>query len=362
MIKRIVKCPFFIYNEEEGVFMTERDYLYDNIKGFLIILVVLCHLLGCVITKEDTLTRSFILFVYYFHMPLFIFVSGYFSKNPDKCRNNAFRNLFMVYIVAQIFWIIFKYLTNGSIHYIKNFLDPGYAIWYIVALFFWRIFLKDLIKLKGILLIAFLLSPFIMFLPEEQMILAINKTVGFLFFFLLGYFASKEHIAKIRKIPRSIALLLLCLIWGGTYLLLRENILAYGKTKAIFMYTATMPELTDCFGNALWGISAYYVAMLTAILCGILVIAASPGKKTFLANIGSDTLPLYLSHTYFIILLDMFFAAFILPHTAEYAVAIILSILLIFIFSTELYRKIFHTVFHTLINRFYPKQKRDVPQ
>lgn len=334
--------------------MAERDYLYDNIKGFLIVLVVLCHLLGCAMAKSDTFVRAFVLFIYYFHMPLFIFISGYFSKNPDKCRENAFRSLFLVYIVAQIFWVIFKYLTNGSTHYIENFLDPGYAIWYIVALFFWRVFLKDLVKLKGILIIAFLISPLIMFLPKEQMILAINKTVGFLFFFLLGYFCTKEHIAKIRKIPWFVALPLLILILGGTYLLLAKGVLPYGGTKAIFMYTATMPELVDDFGTAWLGLAAYYGSMIVALLCSVLVIAASPGRKTFLAKIGGDTLPLYLSHTYFIILLDMLFAAYAIPHGAEYGIVLMLSAVLIILFSTPIYRKIFHAVYETIIGMIYP--------
>ena len=66
--------------------MTERDYLYDNIKGILIILVVLCHFLGYAMIKSDTVVRSFIIFIYYFHMPLFIFISGYFSKDPARAE------------------------------------------------------------------------------------------------------------------------------------------------------------------------------------------------------------------------------------------------------------------------------------
>ena len=344
--------------------MSQRDYLYDNIKGLLIILVVLCHLLGCAMMKSDTAIRAFVLFVYYFHMPLFIFISGYFSKNVDKCRDNAFRSLFMVYIVAQIFWIIFKYLTNGSTHYIENFLDPGYAIWYIVALFFWRVFLKDLTKLKGALIIAFLISPMIMFLPEEQMILAINKTVGFLFFFLLGYYCNKDHIAKIRRIPWYVALLLLCLIFGATYLLLAKGILPYGGTKAIFMYTATMPDLAADFGSAWFGLLAYYGAMIVALICSALAIAAVPGRKTVLAYVGGDTLPLYLSHTYFIILLDMFFAAKTMSHGAEYAIVVGLSTALIILFSLPIYRKIFHAVYETIIGLIYPKspKKKEITQ
>lgn len=336
--------------------MTERDYLYDNIKGILIILVVLCHFLGYAMTQSDTIVRSFIIFVYYFHMPLFIFISGYFSKNPDRARDTAFRNLLMVYIVAQIFWIVFKYLTNGSTYYIEHFLDPGYAIWYIVSLFFWRIFLKDLLKIRFILVLSFIAAPLIMFLNDAEMTLAINKTIGFLFFFLLGYYAKQEHIEKIRKIPQGAAIFLLLVIWGGTWFLMQSGILPYGGTKAILMRTA---NLNEC-GNIpiLYGLGAYYVSVIPAVLCGMLLIAASPGKKTVLAEIGSDTLPLYLSHTYFLILCGMLFQATVLSHEMKYVIVLILTAVLTAVFSTKIYRRCFHAVYQFCIGCIYPKSKQ----
>ncbi|MGM9567330.1 MAG: acyltransferase family protein [Clostridia bacterium] len=334
--------------------MTERDYLYDNIKGILIILVVLCHFLGYAMIKSDTVVRSFIIFIYYFHMPLFIFISGYFSKNPDRARDTAFRNLFMVYIVAQVFWIIFKYLTNGSTHYIEHFLDPGYAIWYIVSLFFWRLFLKDLLKIRYILVLSFIAAPLIMFLSNAEMTLAINKTIGFLFFFLLGYYTRQEHIAKIRRFPQWAAFLLLLAIWGGTWLLMTKGILPYGGTKAVLMRTANMSD----YANPLYGMAAYYLSVIPAMLCGVLLIAASPGKKTFLADIGGDTLPLYLSHTYFLILCGLLFDAVSISHGMKYAIVITLSAVLIALFSTKIYRRGFHAVYQFFIGWIYPKSKQ----
>ena len=334
--------------------MTERDYLYDNIKGILIILVVLCHFLGYAMTSGDTIVRSFIIFIYYFHMPLFIFISGYFSKNPERARDTAFRNLFMVYIVAQVFWIIFKYLTNGSTHYIEHFLDPGYAIWYIVSLFFWRLFLKDLLKIRYVLVLSFIAAPLIMFLSNAEMTLAINKTIGFLFFFLLGYYTRQEHIAKIRKIPPWAAMLLLLVVWGGTWFLMEKGILPYGGTKAVLMRTANMSD----YANPLYGMAAYYLSVIPAVICGILLIAASPGKKTFLAAIGSDTLPLYLSHTYFLILCGLLFGAVAIPHGMQYAIVIALAAVLTAVFSTKIYRRCFHAVYQFCIGLIYPKSRQ----
>lgn len=331
--------------------MAERDLFYDNCKGLLMILVVLCHFLGYCIIKSDTFVRAFILFIYYFHMPLFIFISGYFSKNVDKCREKAFRDLFMVFVVAQVFWIIFKFLTNGSVYYLHHPLDPGYAIWYIVALFFWRVFLKDIVKLRGALVIAFLISPIVMFLTDAEMVLALNKTVGFLFFFLLGYYVNGDVMQKLRAIPAWVGALGLAVILAVTYFIIAKEILPYGGTKAIFMHTFNM---ADASGVGI-GLLSYYGAIIVSVITSVCVIAVIPEKRTFLCKIGEDTLPLYLSHTYFLILVGLLFDGVPLSHGAQYGICLGISLILIVIFSTFAYRKLFHGVYQFLIGLLYPK-------
>ena len=58
----------------------ERDYYFDNLKFILIFLVVFGHLVG-ITYKETQIEKSIYFFIYLFHMPAFIIVSGYFSKN-----------------------------------------------------------------------------------------------------------------------------------------------------------------------------------------------------------------------------------------------------------------------------------------
>lgn len=315
------------------------------------ITVVLCHFLCCCVTKDDTVVRAFILFIYYFHMPLFVFISGYFSKNTEKCRETAFRNLFMVFLIAQVFWAIFKFITCGSVHYFRYFLDPGYAIWYIVSLFFWRLLLKDLIRVRHILLISFFLSPVVMFLSNADALFAVNKTVGFLFFFLLGYYTTEKQIRLIRKIPKLAALGGLVLIFGLTFYAVNNGIFLYGQTKAILLHIENLRS----FPHIWEGLCAYYQAIILAVICSVLVIAAIPEKKTFLAFIGKDTMPLYLSHTYFLIFCDMLLSAFSFSPEESYAVALGMCAVVIAGCSTPPFRKIFHTVYDTIIGCFYPK-------
>lgn len=58
----------------------ERIYWYDNLKFFLMVLVVLGH--GADYgTSQYASFRFTYLFVYIFHMPLFLFISGLFFKD-----------------------------------------------------------------------------------------------------------------------------------------------------------------------------------------------------------------------------------------------------------------------------------------
>ena len=57
----------------------ERIYLWDNIKFILIFLVVLGHFADFHTATSLNMRRLFF-YIYIFHMPLFIFISGLFSK------------------------------------------------------------------------------------------------------------------------------------------------------------------------------------------------------------------------------------------------------------------------------------------
>ena len=75
----------------------QREYLFDNYKVLLIILVVIGHFI------EPCYDQNSFLYelkwgIVAFHMPAFIFISGYFSKR-------LYRILYMNwYIISCILW------------------------------------------------------------------------------------------------------------------------------------------------------------------------------------------------------------------------------------------------------------------
>ncbi|MCD8365289.1 MAG: acyltransferase family protein, partial [Clostridiales bacterium] len=73
-----------------------RDFHFDNIKAVLIFLVVLGHVFRNLGANGDEYLVYKI--IYSFHMPAFLFISGYFMKyNPKK----FFAGLVPLYLLFQ---------------------------------------------------------------------------------------------------------------------------------------------------------------------------------------------------------------------------------------------------------------------
>lgn len=101
--------------------MKDRVYWIDYLKAFAIFLVVLGHS-GL---DDDGWLKSWI---YGFHMPLFVFVSGFFAHKP-KSFSTAFmkdtKSLCIPYLFFSLFLIPFFAIVNhltGTIHRDTNFI------------------------------------------------------------------------------------------------------------------------------------------------------------------------------------------------------------------------------------------------
>lgn len=153
--------------------MKNRKKWIDIVKGIAILAVVLGHVLGGlqnsgIIPEEDFFTSAMIFIIYKFHMPVFLFLSGYCQKNVI-CKN-----------VTEYLKYAFHYLINFGIPYIvfsgiyllmntvaskvgggvnsKLLLSDFYSIWYKPIAQYW--FLYVLFGLK-------LLTPFFQLIKKE---------------------------------------------------------------------------------------------------------------------------------------------------------------------------------------------------
>ena len=85
--------------------MKERYAYLDFLRGFGIFLVVWGHTPNCPIVE----------YIYSFHMPLFIFISGFLHKNNKKiidyCLNKVIKLVIPFYFYSILSWLIYLFIT-----------------------------------------------------------------------------------------------------------------------------------------------------------------------------------------------------------------------------------------------------------
>ena len=266
-----------------------RDYLFDNIKVLLISSVVMAHFFR-VSGYFDTgsLSRTIYTMIFLYLMQGFFFVSGYFSGNVDKCRQAAFKTFMIPYVLFMVLFYFARLIVFGNAHF--DILQPTHGMWYLLAMFAFRFFVKDLEKVRYIVpvsLAAYFAAGLIPMLTET---LALGRIVSFLFFFMLGHSFTPETIDKIRSVPKYITGPMLAGLIGISYWISASGVdieLLHIKTNYIEYGVSPVTCLVS------------RVAVLTLSLAFLFVIInLVPRKKLAVSGVGRNTMTVYLFHIF----------------------------------------------------------------
>ena len=110
--------------------LKNNNYFIDNLKVILIFLVVFGHLIERYIDTNSTLLGVY-MFIYIFHMPLFIYISGYLSKNVNKSKKIFLKDLLIPYIFLNIIWYSLAYIYTGDVN--LPIIYPGWTLWFLLS-------------------------------------------------------------------------------------------------------------------------------------------------------------------------------------------------------------------------------------
>lgn len=276
----------------------KRDHQIDNIKGILILLVVFGHSLE--LLRLKSMFANFLYnFIYTFHMPVFIFISGYLAKNVEKGRNSAFRQLFIPFILFNSIWNLIQILFTQNVTIpitsptIFSFLNPGWALWFILALFIYRLLLPDLKKLKHIFWVTLTIGILSRLFSEFNIFLSLSRILVFSPYFIGGYLLSSKQLDDLRDSNIIYSLLIFLLTTIFTY---------------IFVFHTNFPT------EFLWADRAFVhfeVKIIPSIFTGmilyligfsflLIMLKIAPYTNNRLTKIGRNSLPVYILHTYII--------------------------------------------------------------
>lgn len=329
-----------VYSMMKRVISVKRDYLFDNLKVLLIFLVVFAHISENYINKDLYLKNLYII-IYIFHMPLFVFISGYFSKNVTNCREKSIKHLLIPFVFFNTIYYLYSYFIVGKTNF--NVFEPGWTLWYLLSLFFWRFFLKDIIKLKRTIFIlgtSLILGLLVGIIETNTYFLSFSRTFAFLPFFLLGYYANSNLIKKIKKIPPIVSSIGITLIGSGICILIK-----YFSLKYAILYLST--SYASLGLTIVQGVVIRIMFYASSALMCIFVINLIPISEYKISKLGEKTIVIYVGHIYLIFLIRNLIPIFKLNYINE-IITIMASILIVLILSTPICEKIYNAFFENI--------------
>lgn len=265
---------------------SSRDPWLDNAKMALVVLVVVGHswdllpLDGWVGHAKD--------FLYLWHMPAFVLVTGYLSRSFGYGTERVWRlvrTVLVPYVVFEGLLALFRVYVGGE-HLEDLFLDPHWPMWFLVSLFVWRLLTPVLREVPAALAVAVGASLAVGLFTTPMF--CVERMLGFLPFFVVGLKATPERLAWLRgTAPKAFAVIVLAGMWvlaGYTDVWARSEWLYYRSSYA---------ELGVGDEQAI----ATRLAVLALGLVGALAfLALVPGRDGRFARMGRWTLVVYLCH------------------------------------------------------------------
>ncbi|OUM66307.1 hypothetical protein PIROE2DRAFT_6545, partial [Piromyces sp. E2] len=276
----------------------KRFYKLDTIRFTLMFLIVFGNMIE---SFGGSVRRAIYIFIYVFHMPYFIFISGWFAKFNQK---KILRHIIFPYIFFQSTYQMIDILVHYTEGLTFSFTTPYWNLWYLFTFLCYNLLLpffeikkkRSAIIIIGCSLLFVLLSYFVENINMDYF-LSLSRSISFLPYFLAGYYSPRIfqvdkliEITNKKKIRWSIVFAVVFIstetffIWmdipdGSIYRVGLENNFKYGFAIPSIMLISNISFIS-----------------LTLLLI--------PNKKIpYITFIGQNTMPIYIAHVIVILLI-----------------------------------------------------------
>lgn len=271
-------------------------------------------------------------------MPAFIFISGLLSSENSTKFSNAIK-LIILYYIFNFAQAVFLFL------YIKiqiNFLEPNLSCWYLLSLFYWRISIKFISKIKFIFIISSIVTLLEGYWACFNNIFSVVRTIAFYPFFLAGYKIS------------NLNLLNHLLVWRKgivKYILIFFSFISF--VIAFSIYISKNEIISEVFfmlsyrQNNNIGDRAF-IMLISSLMIFFNILLIPNFEIPLLSKLGRNSLYIYLFHRVITIIIQVEY----LNHTYNslYVIGICftLSLLIALIFGADFISKFFNHILNSI--------------
>lgn len=284
--------------------MAERNYYWDNLRFVLIALVVGAHFINA-FSGDSQMVVVFRGWIYLFHMPAFLFVSGAFAKKMYSKEKGLNVNTIVFYLICFIIFYSALWFYRTSLGENLNYAPfvVGDVTWYFLTLATLCASTPIFANIKGgwktVIPFLTIFALLIGFSAVTENFLSMGRTISFAPFFYAGYFVSINGMSEtVKKAQEKVWPIVACIaILVG--LLVIMSLLPKELVRTLYL-TSTghhaypnieFYDIATCFSiKLIW----YVVATVMIAALAVLV----PTKKTPISNLGGRTLQVYLLHVF----------------------------------------------------------------
>ncbi|MFF9199601.1 acyltransferase family protein [Streptomyces sp. NPDC014779] len=267
---------------------SRRDPYFDNAKYLAILLVAVGHVLPVVLIGSRS-ARALYEFIYLFHMPVFILVSGYLSRSYTGKPAQLKRLLTGVALPYVVFEVVYTLLTR----WVEpgrpfSLLQPTYLMWFLLALFAWRITAPFWSVVRWPVAVSLAIAALATVTPGLGGQLELPRILQFLPFFVIGLRMRPEHFAWLRRTPvRVAALAVLAVTLVVTY-----RVTPYVPLNWVYRSRSVQELSMGLLPGVFW---AGVLFLLTLLLCAAFL-SLVPGTQRWFTVLGAGTICGYLLH------------------------------------------------------------------
>lgn len=262
---------------------------FDNAKEILIIFIILGHVFSACADYygyEDNFFKFFSLFM----IQCFFFISAYFSSRSKRKRGERLFKMIKLYLICQMIVTFYYSFILKTMNFSFNVFYPRYTYWFLLTMISYLcleyIFIK--INFKITILLSFIISLVIGFIPFIGEYGSIARTFTFLPFYVLGFYADELKIVDKLRNNKFKKILIICSFLILVLSLLYDDILPYRLLRGKYSYYEVTGDLFSVFFKRI----GFYIFSL---IVSAIFLKMVTNKETFFIKLGQNSLIIYLS-------------------------------------------------------------------
>jgi fucose 4-O-acetylase-like acetyltransferase len=275
----------------------ERVAYLDNARYWVMLLVVIGHSLTELVVMDSA--KGIYTWIYLFHMPFFILISGYTARHyigDFRQIRRIVSTLIVPYLLVETsLQLITKHYDGKPAHLM--ILSPQWLGWFLAALFLWRMTTPIWRALKYPITTSIVIS-LLAGLIEIPNVLALPKVLGLLPFWVIGLHMNRELFLKLGDWRIRIASVITLAVSFALC-----QVYAHGWETQWLLWKARYSE--DPLDTGAWeGMMVRGELLLVGALLTFATLSLIPRARSITTVLGGRTFYCYLLHGFIIIWLD----------------------------------------------------------